>query len=61
MKYSELEKKLKKIGCYLFKDGSRHPIWKSPVTNKLFAMSYHKSQEVKNGTLNSIKKSAGLK
>jgi len=61
MKYSELEKKLKKNGCYLKRNGKRHPIWFSPKTNKPFAMSYHKTEEVKKGTLNSILKDAGFK
>ena len=61
MKYSELEKKLKKAGCFLKREGSRHPIWHSPLTKKMFQMSKHKSQEVKKGTLNKILKDAGLK
>ena len=54
MKYSELERKLKKFGCYLVDDGGGHPIWYSPITGKEFQTSHHKSQEVKKGTLNSI-------
>ena len=62
MKYRELEKKLKKIGCYFTGEYmNNHPVWKSPVTGKLFKMSQHGSEEVKNGTLNSILKDSGLK
>lgn len=61
MKYSELEKMLTKHGCYWVKDGSNHPIWYSPITEKLFQTSHHKSEEVKKGTLNKILKDAGLK
>ena len=61
MKYSELEKKLKKQGCYFVENGKNHPLWYSPLTKKEFRMSYHKSEEVKKGTLNSILKDAGLK
>ena len=50
MKYSEVEKKLKKEGCSFFKDGSNHPIWFSPITGKKFSLSYHRSEEVKSGT-----------
>lgn len=60
MKYSELERKLKKNGCWWVEDGSKHPIWYSPITGKEFQLSYHKSQEVKNGTLRSILKDAGI-
>lgn len=34
MKYSELEKKLRKGGCYFLRNGKRHPIWESPITGK---------------------------
>jgi mRNA interferase HicA len=60
MKYSELEKKMKKAGCYLYRNGKSHPIWKSPITGKFFEMSYHGSEEVKNGTLKSIIRESGI-
>jgi len=60
MKYSEIEKKLKNEGCYWVKDGARHPEWYSPITNSLFRMSYHKSEEVAIGTLKSIGKISGV-
>lgn len=62
MKYNELEKKVKKIGCYdTGRQMNGHPLWYSPVTDKEFQMSNHGSQEVATGTLNAIKKAAGLK
>lgn len=61
MKYSELEKKCKKAGCYWVADGKKHPQWYSPVTGKYFSLSHHKSEEVKKGTLNKIMKAAGIK
>ncbi len=62
MKYSELEKKLKKIRCYDTGDTMNgHPLWYSPKTDRYFKMSHHKSQEVKTGTLQSILKDSGLK
>lgn len=33
MKYSEIERKLKKAGCIWVKDGKKHPIWYSPITD----------------------------
>ncbi len=51
MKYSELERKLKKMGCMYIRDGKKHPIWYSPITDKEFQTSHHKSEEVKFGTL----------
>ena len=62
MKYNELTKQLKKIGCYdTSEQQAGHPLWFSPVTGKFFKMSNHGSEEVATGTLNSIKKAAGLK
>jgi predicted RNA binding protein YcfA (HicA-like mRNA interferase family) len=61
MKYSELERRLKLIGCYCVKNGKKHPIWFSPLTGNEFDMSHHRSEEVKFGTLKSIAKLSGVK
>lgn len=62
MKYNELEKKIKKAGCYgTGKQMNGHPIWHSPKTGRDFKMSNHGSEEVATGTLNAILKAAGLK
>lgn len=61
MKYTELERKLKKAGCYFLQNGKRHPIWFSPITGLKFELSYHASEEVKQGTLKSISKISGVK
>jgi predicted RNA binding protein YcfA (HicA-like mRNA interferase family) len=61
MKYSEAEKKLKKFGCRWHEDGGSHPLWISPVTGRKFPMSYHRSEEIKAGTLKSISKLSGVK
>ena len=62
MKYSELERKVKKIGCYdTGKQMNGHPLWYSPVTGKVFQMSNPGGEEVAKGTLNAIMKAAGLK
>lgn len=60
MKYSELEKKLRKAGCYLV-DNNDHPIWFSPITGLRFQTGHHKSEEIKKGTLEKILKMAGIK
>ena len=62
MKYSELERPLRKIGCYpTGKEINGHPEWFSPVTGKYFPMSHHRHQEVASGTLRKIKRDSGLK
>lgn len=61
MKYNELEKKVRKIGCYDTKrQMAGHPLWYSPVTKKYFQMSNHGTEEVASGTLKKILKAAGL-
>jgi len=60
MKYSEVERKLKKEGCYFLKDGKKHPIWFSPISGKEFQLSKHRSEEVKNGMLKSICRDSGV-
>lgn len=60
MKYSEVERKVKKQGCYQVRDGKKHPIWYSPITGKEFQLSNHRSEEVKSGTLKSISKDSGV-
>lgn len=61
MKYYELERKLKKAGCYEVSRKGGHPIWYSPLTGKEFQMSHHGSQEVKPGTLRAILRDSGVK
>lgn len=61
MRYNELEKLLKKAGCYsLGVTQNGHPQWYSPITNRKFKMSHHGKQEVAKGTLKAILKSAGI-
>ena len=60
MKYSELEKLLRKNGCYQIREGKRHEIWYSPKTGKQFTIGRHESQDVRKGTLKQILKDAGI-
>ena len=61
MRYSELEKELRKLKCSIVRQGSGHEIWYSPITGKNFPVSRHKTEEIPAGTLKSIKRDAGLK
>ncbi len=62
MKYNELERLVKKAGCYATGETvSGHPLWINPKTGVRFTMSHHRSQEVAKGTLKSIKRAAGIK
>ncbi|MCQ2323807.1 MAG: type II toxin-antitoxin system HicA family toxin [Paludibacteraceae bacterium] len=61
MKYNELHKLLRRIGCYpLDQQMAGHPVWYSPLTQKKFTTSNHGNHEVATGTLRSIKKISGL-
>ena len=60
MKYSELEKELRKAKCRVLKEGANHTIWYSPITGQTFPVSRHKTEEVPIGTLKSIKRAAGI-
>lgn len=60
MTYGELKRRLRKIGCSLDHEGSNHEIWYSPITGRRFPVGRHNTEEVPNGTLNKIKKDAGL-
>lgn len=62
MKYNELERKVKKEGCYdTGRQRNGHPLWHSPKTGMDFQMSNHGSEEVATGTLKAILKAAGMK
>ena len=62
MKYSELERLIKKTTSSRFHhQGRRHPIWKNHDTGDFFEMSRHKNEEVAKGTLNDILEKSGAK
>lgn len=61
MKTSELAKLLKKSGSYFLEHRGEHDLWYSPITRKEFMLPRHPSKEIPTGTVNKIKKDAGLK
>ncbi|MCL2597133.1 MAG: type II toxin-antitoxin system HicA family toxin [Paludibacter sp.] len=61
MKYSELERKIKKhTKSHLLRRGKRHPVWINEDTGDTFEMSNHPSEEVASGTLKNIMRLSGL-
>ena len=42
MKRKELEKKLRKAGCYLKREGASHSLWLNPQTGVLEAVLRHR-------------------
>ena len=61
IKYSELKKELRKAGCYQYSEGGNHEMWYSPITGQRFPVGRHNTEDVRLGTLKSIRKAAGLK
>lgn len=61
MTNAELVRLLKKNGCFLFRNGSNHDIYKSPITGKIFAVGRHAKEGVRTGTVRGILKDAGIK
>ena len=62
MRYSEIDRKLKKAGCYpLGRDIAGDPAWYSPITDTIFPTSHHDKEEAKRGTKHSIEKQSGVK
>lgn len=59
MKLSELLKLFSKNKIKLLQHGKRHDIYFSPITGKKFPVPRH-AKEIADGTLQSIKKDAGL-
>jgi predicted RNA binding protein YcfA (HicA-like mRNA interferase family) len=61
MRRGELEKILRKNGCYPFRSGKRHDQWYSPVTRSLVIIPRHRAKEIPVGTLRMLLKQAGIK
>lgn len=61
MKVSEILKILKKDGWYLYRNGSKHDIYRHPTKENQIPVPRHKGQELAKGTEQSILKDAGLK
>jgi predicted RNA binding protein YcfA (HicA-like mRNA interferase family) len=62
MRYSELRRKLKKLGCEpLRQAGGSHEIWWRPATELRTVIPHHLGKEIPPGTLRAILKDLGLK
>lgn len=54
MKVSELWILLEKAGCSIYRRGSNHDIWISPIMGKKFPVSRYKTEDLKPKILASI-------
>jgi predicted RNA binding protein YcfA (HicA-like mRNA interferase family) len=59
MKRRDLEKRLRRIGCYLKREGSSHSLWTNPKTGVVEAVPRH--SEIKERLALKILKSLGEK
>ncbi len=47
MKYAELTRKLRRLGCYCTRYGAgSHEIWRNPDTGKQVPIPYHRSKDI---------------
>jgi len=47
MKYAELTRKLRRLGCEFTRYGAgSHEIWRNPVTGKQVPIPYHRSKDI---------------
>lgn len=47
MKYAELTRKLRRLGCYFTRYGAGgHEIWRNPATGKQAPIPYHRTKEI---------------
>ncbi len=47
MKYAELTRKLRRLGCYFTRFGAgSHEIWRNPVTGKQVPIPYHRTKDI---------------
>ena len=47
MKYSELARKLRRLGCYPTRFGAgSHELWRNPATHSQTPIPYHRSKDI---------------
>lgn len=55
MKYAELTRKLRRLGCEFTRHGAgSHEIWRNPHTGKQAPIPYHRSKDIGAGLLTRI-------
>jgi predicted RNA binding protein YcfA (HicA-like mRNA interferase family) len=61
MRYSELARQLRKLGCELYRQGAgSHEVWWNPHTKRRTVIARHPSREIPKGTLNGILRDLGI-
>ncbi len=61
MKYSELTRKLMRVGCEFTRYGAgSHEIWRNPATGKQVPIPYHRSKDIGPGLVSRILRELGV-
>jgi len=61
MKYAELARKLRRLGCYFTRYGAgSHEIWRNPATGKQSPIAYHATKEIGPKLLSRILQQLGI-
>ncbi|HOF99320.1 MAG TPA: type II toxin-antitoxin system HicA family toxin [Paludibacteraceae bacterium] len=60
MKWNELRRIAEKNGWYLYRNGSRHDIYRHLEKDYPIQIGRHGSEEIKTGTFNKLKKQIGF-
>jgi len=61
MKYAELTRKLRRIGCEFTRyDAGSHEIWRNPATGKQVPIPYHRTKEIGPKLLSRILRELGI-
>ena len=60
MKWSELRRIAEKRGWYLYRNGSKHDIYRHPDKDDLIIIGRHDKEEIRKGTFNKLKKQIGF-
>ncbi|HEY4691604.1 MAG TPA: type II toxin-antitoxin system HicA family toxin [Anaerolineae bacterium] len=61
MKYGELARKLRRLGCYPTRFGAgSHEIWRNPETHRQAPIPYHRTKDIGPGLLSRILRELGI-
>jgi predicted RNA binding protein YcfA (HicA-like mRNA interferase family) len=61
MKYAELTRRLRRLGCHFTRYGAgSHEIWRNPATGKQASIPYHASKDIGPTLLSRILRQLGI-
>jgi predicted RNA binding protein YcfA (HicA-like mRNA interferase family) len=62
MRYAELARKLRRLGCYPTRFGAgSHEIWRNPATQTQVPIPYHRTKDIGSGLIARIVLELGVK